>query len=69
MKAKNKAIIALAALVVTVFSIGTGFLLLKANVDIPLLAYIGASAGVISIVFFISAFSSWRRESKSAKAR
>ena len=46
---------------ITALSIGTGFLLLRYNVDVPLLAYIGATAGVIAIVALLNALSSFGR--------
>jgi len=45
-----------------IVSIGGGFILLKYDVDVPVLAYVGAIAGVVGIVASVSAFSSWRRE-------
>jgi len=61
-KSLHKFIIALLSFLVMIVSIGGGFILLKYDVDVPVLAYVGAIAGVVGIVASVSAFSSWRRE-------
>ena len=59
MKIVYKAMMALLSFFVMVFCIGGGFILLRHNIDVPAFAFVGAAAGVISIVAAASTFSSW----------
>jgi hypothetical protein len=64
MAAKHYAVVAGVAFVMTLTTIIGVFWLLSYGLDLPFIGYLGAGAGVVSIVAFINALSSWRQEKK-----